>query len=159
MNPNQYNEAVKAIYDEALQAATDLLKEKGEKCFIAFSDWECETSAYYDNGDCSVSIFGIGINEAGKLCVAAVVDNIGYGHGPDDFPQAWTEATELKSDCFPNLYCFVAENIDKTISKVDMCMSCPPYFTLEKYSNDNSQCYNKLANYEDWLEEYWDDEE
>ena len=39
--------------------------------------------------------------------------------------------------------------------KVDMCMSCPPYFTLEKYSNDNSQCYNKLANYEDWLEEYW----
>lgn len=117
LNPNQYIEAVKAIYDEALQAATDLLKEKEEKCFIAFSDWECETSAYYDNGDCSVSIFGIGINEAGKLCVSAVVDNIGYGHGPDDFPQAWTEATELKSDCFPNLYCFVAENIDKTISK------------------------------------------
>ena len=27
LNPNQYNEAVKAIYDEALQAATDLLKE------------------------------------------------------------------------------------------------------------------------------------
>ena len=33
LNPNQYIEAVKAIYDEALQAATDLLKEKGEKCF------------------------------------------------------------------------------------------------------------------------------
>lgn len=117
LNPNQYIEAVKAIYDEALQAATNLLKEKGEKCYIAFSDWECETEAYYSYSDCTVSIFGVGLNENGNLCVAAVVNNIGYGHGPDDFPQSWTEASELKPDCFPDLYWFVAENIDKTISK------------------------------------------
>ena len=28
LNPNQNNEAVKAIYDEALQAATDLLRKR-----------------------------------------------------------------------------------------------------------------------------------
>ena len=49
----------------------------------------------------------------------------------------------------------IAYIILKEKGKVDMCMSCPPYFTLEKYSDDNSQCYNKLANYEDWLKEYW----
>lgn len=119
LNPNQYEEAVKAIYDEAQQAATNLLKEKADKCYLAFSDWECEISAYYENGGCSVSIFGVGINEAGKLCVAAVVDDIGYGHGPDDFPQAWTEATKLKPDCYPSLYWFVAKNIYKTITKVE----------------------------------------
>lgn len=37
----------------------------------------------------------------------------------------------------------------------DMCMSCPPYFTLEKYSHDDTQSYNKYAEYEDWLSEYW----
>lgn len=133
LNPNQYKEAVKAIYDEALQAATALLKEKGEKCYIAFSDWECETSAYSDDGDCTVSIFGVGLNTEGKLCVAAVVDNIGYGHGPDDFPQAWTEATELQSDCYPNLYWFVAKNIDKTITKAEAEETAEEYWDGEDF--------------------------
>lgn len=132
LTPNHYNEAVKAIYDEALQAATDLLKEKGEKCFIAFSDWECESTAYYDNGDCTVSIFGIGLNTEGKLCVAAVVDNIGYGHGSDDFPQAWTEATELKSDCYPKLYWFVAKNIENTITKAEADQIAEEYWDSEE---------------------------
>lgn len=40
---------------------------------------------------------------------------------------------------------------------VDMCMSCPPYFTLERYSSDISQSYVKNANYNDWINEYWRD--
>ena len=39
--------------------------------------------------------------------------------------------------------------------KMDMCMSCPPYFTLEKYSDDKSQSYNMYSDYEDWVNEYW----
>lgn len=38
---------------------------------------------------------------------------------------------------------------------VDMCMSCPPYFTLERYSEDYTQSYNKFNQYQDWLEYYW----
>ena len=41
------------------------------------------------------------------------------------------------------------------IPKVDMCMSCPPYFTLERYSDDATQCYVENANYNTWLQEYW----
>lgn len=41
------------------------------------------------------------------------------------------------------------------LGNIDMCFSCPPYFTLERYSEDNSQCYNKNNNFEDWIEYYW----
>lgn len=137
LNPNQYQEAVKGIYSEALQAATNLLKEKNDKCYIAFSDWECETDAYYDNSDCTVSIFGVGLNENGNLCVAAVVNNIGYGHGPDDFPQSWTEASELKPDCYPDIYWFVAMNIDKCITKEEADKVAKGYWYVEDDESEN----------------------
>jgi tRNA1(Val) A37 N6-methylase TrmN6 len=37
----------------------------------------------------------------------------------------------------------------------DIIGSCPPYFKLEQYSEDDSQCYNKYNEYELWLEKYW----
>lgn len=41
------------------------------------------------------------------------------------------------------------------LNSVDMCFSCPPYFTLERYSNNKSQCYNAYDNFNDWINEYW----
>lgn len=38
---------------------------------------------------------------------------------------------------------------------VDIAFSCPSYFSLETYSSDPTQCYNKYSNYNDWLSEYW----
>lgn len=37
---------------------------------------------------------------------------------------------------------------------VDFSFSSPPYFTLERYSNEETQCYNKFPILEDWLEGY-----
>lgn len=34
-------------------------------------------------------------------------------------------------------------------------MSCPPYFTLERYDSEGTQCYNEYDNYTDWINEYW----
>jgi hypothetical protein len=34
-------------------------------------------------------------------------------------------------------------------------MSCPAYFDLEVYSDDESQCYNKYQDYNKWLGVYW----
>ena len=36
----------------------------------------------------------------------------------------------------------------------DFAFSSPPYFTLEKYSDEETQCYNKFPNLEDWFEGY-----
>lgn len=45
---------------------------------------------------------------------------------------------------------------DLTLPKgsVDFIFSCPPFFALEKYSEESSQSYNKYKKYDDWLEQY-----
>lgn len=37
---------------------------------------------------------------------------------------------------------------------VDFAFSSPPYFNLEQYSKEETQCYNKFNNLEDWFEGY-----
>ena len=39
------------------------------------------------------------------------------GHGPDDFPQEWTKATELYEPNYCAFYRFVANNIEKAMTK------------------------------------------
>jgi hypothetical protein len=38
---------------------------------------------------------------------------------------------------------------------IDFVFSSPPYFNLEKYCEEPTQCYNSFPVYEDWLEGYW----
>lgn len=38
--------------------------------------------------------------------------------------------------------------------KMDFAFSCPPYFNLEQYSDEESQCYIKYPTLESWLENY-----
>ena len=64
-----------------------------------------------------MSIFGIGLDDDDEICIAAVVDNIGYGHDSDDFPQEWTKATELCKPDYCAFYRFVAGNIEKAMTK------------------------------------------
>ena len=39
-------------------------------------------------------------------------------------------------------------------NSIDFSFSSPPYFDLERYSDEDTQCYNKYPNLEDWLEGY-----
>ena len=77
----------------------------------------------------------------------------------------------LTSNCVNNLISFFSKDIEKNKcynvgsekslsdiipnNTIDMCFSCPPYFTLERYSDDNEQCYNKNKNFNDWIDDYW----
>ena len=102
--------------EEAYKEIINLLKQKGDKRYIAVPDWEDECEG--DDGDgTEVSIFGIGLDDDDEICVAAVVDNIGYGHGPDDFPQEWTKVTELYEPDYRAFHRFVVDNIDKAMTK------------------------------------------
>ena len=38
---------------------------------------------------------------------------------------------------------------------VDLAFSCPPYFGLEKYSDESTQSVNKYPIYEKWLDGFW----
>ena len=37
---------------------------------------------------------------------------------------------------------------------MDFAFSCPPYFNLEQYSNEETQCYIKYPNIQDWIDNY-----
>lgn len=51
-----------------------------------------------------------------------------------------------------------SEDIDsyKDIPMVDCVMSCPPYYDLEIYSDDDRQSINRYKDYSDWINIYWD---
>lgn len=43
---------------------------------------------------------------------------------------------------------------EEMIGKMDFAFSCPPYFNLEQYCEEETQCYIKYPNIKDWLEGY-----
>lgn len=143
ISPDTFLNEMNAINNKAKDAAIDLLSKQGNKRYIAVPDWEDECRG--DDGDGSeLSIFGIGLDDDDEICIAAVVDNIGYGHGPDDFPQEWTKATELYEPNYCAFYRFVANNIDKAMTKEEADE------LADKYWNGNCCDYGKY----DWQDNF-----
>ena len=144
ISPDAFLNEMNAINDKAKDAVVDLLNKQGNKCYIAVPDWEDECEG--DDGDgTKVSIFGIGLDDDDEICIAAVVDNIGYGHGPDDFPQEWTKATELWKPDYCAFYRFVANNIDKAMTKEEADE------LADKYWNGNCCDYGKYDWHDDCI--------
>ena len=113
------------VIEDAYKEIISLLKQKGDKRYIVVPNWEDECEGDDGNGT-KVSIFGIGLDDDdeiciaavdGKICIPAVDDNIGNGLGPGDFPQEWTKATELYEPNYCVFYRFVANNIEKAMTK------------------------------------------
>lgn len=52
------------------------------------------------------------------------------------------------------LHCCGSEDFVGKPNSVDFAFSSPPYFNLEVYSDEPTQCYNKFPKLEDWLEGY-----
>ena len=120
IDSNKYIKQVNELCEQALAETIDLLKNSEKGRYIALANWEDEVSAVsYD--DVPISIWGVGVNDEDHICVKAFVDNVGYGHSEDDFPQDWTDITveKINASSYPELYRFVADNIDQAMSKED----------------------------------------
>lgn len=120
IDSNKYVKQLNELCEKALAETIDLLKNSENGRYIALANWEDEVSAVsYD--DVPISIWGVGVNDEDHICVKAFVDNVGYGHSEDDFPQDWTDITveKINASCYPDLYRFVADNIDQAMSKED----------------------------------------
>lgn len=115
LSPRKFLEQVEKINEEARRATIDLLDQQGDKKYVVLKDWTDECDANDGNGT-DLSIFGIGLDEDDELCIAATVDNIGYGHSEEDFPQEWVKVTELYDPNYCAFYRFVADNIDKAVT-------------------------------------------
>jgi hypothetical protein len=109
---------VDEIYQKALVETIELLKKCSKGKYIAIPNWEDEvnTIAYED---VPINIWGVGLNDKDHICIKAFVDNVGYGHSDDDFPDDWTDITEdeIRTWSYPHLYRFVADNIDAATDK------------------------------------------
>ena len=118
ISPDTFWDEIKAINNKAKEAAIDLLNKQGDNRYIVVMDWEDYYTEYYTSQSAiSVSVFGVGLNEDNNLCIAATVDNQGYGCSKNDFEQDWVEVSELNRPCYALLYGFVAKNIDKAVTK------------------------------------------
>lgn len=118
ISPDTFWDEIKAINNKAKEAAIGLLNKQGDNRYIVVMDWEDYYTEYYTNqAAISVSVFGVGLNEDNNLCIAATVDNQGYGCSKNDFEQDWVEVSELFRPCYALLYGFVANNIDKAVTK------------------------------------------
>ena len=143
ISPDAFLNEMNAINDKAKDAVIDLLSKQGDKRYIAVPDWKDECEG--DDGDGSeLSIFGIGLDDDDEICIAAVVDNIGNGHGLDDFPQEWTKATELYKPNYCAFYRFVANNIEKAMTKEEADE------LAKKYWNGDGHYYGKY----DWRDDF-----
>lgn len=118
ISPDTFWDEIKAINNKAKEAAIGLLNKQGDNRYIVVMDWEDYYTEYYTNqAAISVSVFGVGLNEDNNLCIAATVDNQGYGCSKNDFEQDWVEVSELFRPCYALLYGLVANNIDKAVTK------------------------------------------
>lgn len=52
------------------------------------------------------------------------------------------------------LHCCGSEDMRGPANSVDFAFTSPPYFDLEIYSNEPTQCYNKFPELKQWLEGY-----
>lgn len=52
------------------------------------------------------------------------------------------------------LHCTGSEDFRGPANSIDFAFSSPPYFNLEVYSDEETQCFNKFPVLEDWLEGY-----
>lgn len=65
------------------------------------------------------------------------------------------EATKRKNTF--KIFKIGSEDVCKIIKKenyADFAFSSPPYFTLERYSDEETQCYNKFPTLDEWFEGY-----
>lgn len=145
ISPDTFWDEIKAINNKAKEAAIDLLNKQGDNRYIVVMDWEDYYTEYYTNqAAISVSVFGVGLNEDNNLCIAATVDNQGYGCSKNDFEQDWVEVSELFRPCYALLYGFVANNIDKAVTKEEADR------LAKKYWNGDGHDYGKY----DWQDDF-----
>lgn len=65
----------------------------------------------------------------------------------------YIEAVTGREDSY-ELHCCGSEDFKGNPNSIDFAFSSPPYFDLEVYSDDPTQCYNKFPKLDEWLEGY-----
>ena len=118
MDSQKFINQAAEVYQNALTATIELLKNNGTKRYVVIPDQDDEVEAISWD-DVPIIIWGVGLTDDDHICIKAFVCNVGYGHSEDEFPEDWTDITETKiyPTSYPDIYRFVAEHLDSAIDK------------------------------------------
>ena len=114
----KYTKQAEKLYQKALEATIELLKNNPNGRYIVIPNWDDEVDTT-SLDDVFISIYGVGLNDENHICVKAKVDKIGYGFVEEDFPNDWADITVngIHPSSYPDIYRFVVDNIDAATDK------------------------------------------
>jgi hypothetical protein len=92
----------------------------------------------------------------GGRLLGAIVGGVGYYIATEPSSKTCEGLVQLAKDFAGdmdyNIICGGSEDIKPLKNSLDMCFTSPPYFDLEKYSDEPTQSYKKFNTKEAWVE-------
>lgn len=129
--------------------------EKGKYCFVVPSHMLVlrRKGKVYVTGNC-----GFGGRMLGALSSSKNFRYVGTDPNTETMYHLhqlgeYIEQVTGREDSY-ELHCCGSEDFCGPAGSIDFAFSSPPYFDLEVYSDEPTQCYNKFPKLEDWLEGY-----
>lgn len=113
---------VKALNKQALQEAKDLLKNNPNGAFIAIPDYEDEVLSK-NMDEYGLEIWAVGVNDQDHICIKAYENQPGDCSVEEWHDLEWVDIEDgdidhkIDETCYPDLYRFVAQNLDVATSK------------------------------------------
>lgn len=144
-----HSQIIKGLVNSGISKTVSNFKPTLAKWIYSYALSICDTDSEIK------STYDYSAGWGGRMLAANSLGLIYYGTDPNTLNELRTFADKYLTNV--NIYSYGSENDDiyNIIEEQDIIGSCPPYFNLEQYSEDDSQCYNKYNEYELWLEKYW----
>lgn len=116
MDSKKFIKQADEVYQKALTATIELLKNNGTKRYVASTDFDERIETFNHEWDyVHIGIWAIGLNDDDHICIRALV----YDDDCGDFPEDWTDITETEilPTSYPDIYRFVVEHLDSAMDK------------------------------------------
>ena len=144
-----HSQIIKGLVNSGISKTVSNFKPTLAKWIYDYALSICETESNVK------STYDYSAGWGGRMLAANSLGIIYNGTDPNTSEELTTFANKFLNNVNVYSYCSESDEIYDKLVEQDIIGSCPPYFKLEQYSEDNSQCYNKYNEYELWLEKYW----
>ena len=144
-----HSQIIKGLVNSGISKTVSNFKPTLAKWIYDYALSICETESNIK------STYDYSAGWGGRMLAANSLGIIYNGTDPNTSEELTTFANKFLNNVNIYSYCSESHEIYDKLVEQDIIGSCPPYFKLEQYSEDNSQCYNKYNEYELWLEKYW----
>ena len=144
-----HSQIIKGLVNSGISKTVSNFKPTLAKWIYDYALSICETESNIK------STYDYSAGWGGRMLAANSLGIIYNGTDPNTSEELTTFANKFLNNVNIYSYCSESDEIYDKLVEQDIIGSCPPYFKLEQYSEDNSQCYNKYNEYELWLEKYW----